>query len=320
MTSSRKSQSAPRQSVSRRLPTGGETRIAYHRYGVHPPTTTDIGVLESFANRFQSTMPSPANVYYRAWLQYELGLAKQSYDKRAASRHYSSAIKQMSEKEMRTAEDLVDVHKNIAQFTLLHARLDRNERHYGLQRRATIAELGRIAVHTADTLQKLDGNSNQTLRMGLRGQLTEVAMAGVLLTMMHNGRELITAPASPRQNSPHRKNRVDYASSVAHIQKIDSLDINVLFYDGPDFEASSIVPVQVKTVIKSDDDPERYSNLVLYGDRDLFAESFREYKGIGEDLVQFGCEGTSNRQLSIAQSNVGFAFELYSETAQESVS
>ena len=305
--------SQPRQSTKRRLQTAAELRASYHAYGVHPPSAADIPVLEDYRSRLQELIPSPSTDYYRAWLSYELGMAHQPDDKAAASKHFCNAIERMR------AQNALDVRgrfareRNIALISLLHARLDENERRDGLQFRATVSELGRNVVNMAVSYRQ--NRANWKLRKELYGEMSESAMAGVLLTTVHEGQTLIPAPASPRQNSPHTGNLRGHKEAIAGIQRLDALDFNLLQYDSasPLAEATDTMAVQVKSRMISDDDADRYSCLVLYTDHNLFVNSMAEFTSLGQSLIGYarrGCRQPS-RMLRTAQSNISLDMSLY---------
>lgn len=299
----------------RRLPTIYDVRESYHRYGMHLSAERDVPAMYRYADAFQRSVGKEAlKDYYGAWVQYELGLAKQSGNPTGAFTHYLRSGGLMERYAAKQPNELRRIaEKDILLTRLLAARLEPNERQHRLQQRGTARALGAFAIHSLDSIRRSDPMSKE--HRSVRGTVMEALMAGTLLTLDTNGMAFIPAPATPRQDCPHTEQRLRYADTIAGLQTIKSYDFNLHCYDGDSAEALAVIPTQIKSFEFNTTDQYRYdpSVLVLFGSRDLFIESPIEMRSFAQMLQTYNRLDTPAAGLQIAQSNLELAIELHAE-------
>jgi hypothetical protein len=285
----------------------------YHRLGTEAPQHVSLDELERLGQLFEAGDGSKhIKARYNAWIQYDLGLAKDADRPEEAGWHYIKSMTEMRRSAHPTDNFRYpierDRHTHITR--LLWARLDLEERQTGQQTQVTTAEMGKLVVASVATIRGMlyeTDTQASKIRRGVWGLMVETAAAGVVLSLVgqHSKSLWLPALASPRQDSPHVQNEEDRQSSNI------AIDLNIMGYEGATAAPAAIIPTQVKTK-KADGEATPYhsSTMMLYGDEHLGITRLHDWEQLGRDLQDWPDPRTSVT-LSLAQVGVSYAIETH---------
>ncbi|HSW37035.1 MAG TPA: hypothetical protein VLG37_01550 [Candidatus Saccharimonadales bacterium] len=288
----------------------------YHTLGTHVATPEDVPIIRQLLGGLEASGVSLIKYRYLGWLNYELGIALQAEQPDQAGRHFAKATTNLRRDSATNPRESVifGAPREIALIELLHARLGATERQHRLRQRTVVKQMGELVIKNMAALKQGKARKlTPLLNRTLRGEASEAAMAGTLLTIGLPDSTLVPAPASPRQNSPHNSpisRAMLIPGTLPGSSKKHAIDYSLYNYKDTESVPALVTPLQVKTVL-TDEEESAYdeSVAILYSDRDLFISTNGEFCSLGQALIDWANTGAASRQLALAQGNVTYALE-----------